>query len=420
MKVKETFGLLGRHLGHSHSPAIHKQLGSSPYALWEIEPEALEGFLADTSKRGFNVTIPYKEMVLPYLISIEGVAKEIGAVNTIVRKDDGWHGYNTDYGGFAAACRHKNFSFANKKVAILGSGGASKMVKIYMEKEGAKSIYIISRQGEYNYDNTEKWCDVDAIINATPVGMYPHTEDSPLQLEDFTQVEIVMDLIYNPLKTRLLLQAEERKIAAENGLYMLVAQAHEAAEYFLEKEITKTRIEEICEQIERSVENIVLIGMPGVGKTTMGEYIARRLGRECMDIDRLIEERMAMPIPEIFSVYGEEKFRDMETDIIREYSGKQGLVIATGGGAIMRKVNREYLMQNGKIYYIKRPLSALAQDNRPLSKGLDEIERLYEERKHIYETFSQKTISLGSTIEESQNIIEEEIIGRYKDENSGH
>lgn len=311
-------GLLGKKLCHSYSPQIHSRLGDYTYELFEKMPEELESFLKHGDFEGLNVTIPYKKEVLPYCDALSDCAAELGAVNTIVRRPDGTLiGHNTDYFGFRSMLKRSCLQVNNKKVLVLGSGGASATAVAVLKKLGA-NVVVISRSGENNYNNLEKHADAAVIVNATPVGMYPNVGATPIDLDLFLQLEGVLDIIYNPARTQLLLEAEKKGLIVENGLWMLVAQAKESAEWFTGKVISDTKITEIHEALRRQMENIVLIGMPGCGKSTIGKLIAQKLGKRFVDADTFIEEQAGMSIPEIFETSGEEGFRNWETKILSQ------------------------------------------------------------------------------------------------------
>ena len=383
-------GLLGRTLGHSYSPEIHRQLGDYSYRLFEVEPENLRSFLENGSFQGLNVTIPYKKEVIPYLQELSPAAKKLGAVNTIVRRPDGsLLGHNTDYFGFQTMVHHSGISPKGKKALVLGSGGASAMAVEALSDLGAH-VVVISRKGENNYDNLEKHKDAALIVNATPVGMYPHTGVSNLDLSLFDRLEGVLDLIYNPARTRLLLDAEKRGCRTENGLLMLVAQAWESAQWFTGASIPRDKITEIHSLMKNQMENIILLGMPGCGKTTVGKLLAEKLQKTFVDADAQLEKAFG-PITEIFQKEGEAGFREKETRILSEIGKQSSLVIATGGGCVTRKENYDLLHQNGDIFLIHRDLNLLPSDGRPLSQQAG-IENLYRERKSLYEAFADYSV----------------------------
>ena len=393
-------GLLGRKLGHSYSPQIHNLLGDYSYVLFEKEPEELENFLKNGDFSGLNVTIPYKKEVIPYLSELSPTAQKMGCVNTVLRRSDGTlYGHNTDYFGFTSLVRHAGLSVAGKKVLVLGSGGASNTAVAALKDLGANPV-VISRSGENNYDNLHLHRDAAAIVNATPVGMYPNTGVSPIDLELFPHLEGVLDVIYNPARTQLLLDAEKLGIPRENGLWMLVAQAKEAAEVFTGGKISDEVIEKIYRRLSHQMKNIVLIGMPGCGKSTIGTLLAEKLGRILADADEKIISLAGKSIPEIFTQDGEPAFRDWETKALTELGKQSGLVIATGGGCVTQKRNYPLLHQNGYLVWLERDCSVLPTDGRPLSQAND-LGKMYAARKPLYEAFADIRVENAGTPEET-------------------
>ena len=397
-------GLLGRKLGHSYSPQIHAHLGDYAYTLFEKEPDELERFLKTGDFTGINVTIPYKKEVIPFLDDLSPTAKKLGAVNTIVRRPDGTlFGHNTDHFGFSSMVQRSNLSVAGKKVLVLGSGGASNTAVEVLKELGA-SVIVISRNGENNYDNLYLHRDAAVIVNATPVGMYPGNGASPLDLDTFPQLEGVLDMVYNPARTQLLLSAEKKGIVAENGLWMLVAQAKEAAEYFTGLSIDDACIKVIHGALKQQMQNIVLIGMPGCGKSTIGRLLAEHTGKCFADSDALIETLAGKPIPRIFAEDGEDVFRDWETKALEQLGKQSGLVIATGGGCVTKERNSPLLHQNGTILWLKRDLSLLPTDGRPLSQS-STLQDMYHLRKPLYEAFSDFSVTNHAAPEETVSSI---------------
>lgn len=393
-------GLLGRKLGHSYSPQIHGLLGDYSYDLFEKEPEELASFLRDGDFSGINVTIPYKKDVIPYLDALSPAARNIGSVNTIVRRADGsLFGHNSDYFGFVSLVRHSGIAVDGKKVLVLGSGGTSNMVVTALRDLGAAPV-VISRSGENNYDNLHLHADASVIVNATPVGMYPNTGVSPIDLNRFPKLEDVLDVIYNPAKTKLLLDAEALGIPHENGLWMLVAQAKEASEYFTGNKLSDDMIGKIHQKLSRQMKNIVLIGMPGCGKSTIGSLLAERLGRKFVDADAEIVQMAGKPIPEIFVQDGEDAFRQWETSALANLGNRSGLVIATGGGCVTRERNYPALHQNGSIVWLERDLSLLPTDGRPLSQS-NRLEEMYALRRPMYEAFADIRVENAGSPEET-------------------
>ena len=393
-------GLLGRKLGHSYSPQIHNLLGDYSYVLFEKEPDELENFLKNGDFSGLNVTIPYKKEVIPYLSELSPTAQKMGCVNTVLRRSDGTlYGHNTDYFGFTSLVRHAGLSVAGKKVLVLGSGGASNTAVAALKDLGASPV-VISRSGENNYGNLHLHRDAAAIVNATPVGMYPNTGVSPIDLKLFPHLEGVLDVIYNPARTQLLLDAEKLGIPRENGLWMLVAQAKEAAEVFTGGKISDEVIEKIYRELSHQMKNIVLIGMPGCGKTTIGALLAEKLGRTLADADEKIISLAGKSIPEIFAQDGEPTFRDWETQALTELGKQSGLVIATGGGCVTQKRNYPLLHQNGYLVWLERDCSVLPTDGRPLSQAND-LGKMYAARKPLYEAFADIRVENTDTPEET-------------------
>ncbi len=393
-------GLLGRKLGHSYSPQIHSYLGQYSYDLFEKEPEELENFLKNGDFTAINVTIPYKKDVIPYLDEISPTAQKMGAVNTIVRRCDGTlFGHNTDYFGFSSLVKRSGLSVEEKKVLVLGSGGASNTVAAVLQELGAKAV-IVSRSGENNYGNLQLHKDAAVIVNTTPVGMYPKTGVSPVDLGQFPHLEGVLDVVYNPARTQILLDAEKRGIPCFNGLWMLVAQAKEAAEYFTGSVIDDALIGKIYGVLSSQMQNIVLVGMPGCGKSTIAALLAQKLGRKAVDADEEIVRLAGKSIPEIFAQDGEEVFRSWETKALEILGKQSGLILATGGGCVTKSRNYPLLHQNGQIFWIQRSLEVLPTDGRPLSQS-GKLEAMYEIRKPMYEAFSDFVIQNNGSPEKT-------------------
>lgn len=412
---EKLFGLLGRTLGHSWSVPIHRALGCGGYRLIELEPDALPAFLARTDLGGLNVTIPYKREVMPYCDVIDPLAAQIGSVNTLVRRADGkLYAYNTDAAGFRFMAHRAGIDFAGKKPLVLGSGGASRTAVACAKALGAREVVIISRSGEDNYDNLSRHADADIVVNTTPVGMYPHNGAAPLDLRAFPRCAGVLDLIYNPRRTALLLQAESLHILCSDGLPMLVAQAVAAEEHFFETSIPAGETERILSDLRREMTNLVLIGMPGSGKSTVGAALAALTGREAIDLDARIEERAGCPIPEIFARGGEAAFRALEREVTAECGALTGKILLTGGGVVKTPENYASLRQNGRIYHLLRPLDLLPTDGRPLSQGAD-LAAMWAERAPLYERFRDAAVENTGTVEETA-----EKIWRDHCENSGH
>lgn len=397
-------GLLGRKLSHSYSPQIHGLLGNYSYTLFEKEPDDIEAFLKYGDFTGINVTIPYKKDVIPYLDKLSPIAKKMGAVNTIVRSPDGTlFGHNTDYFGFSSMVQKSGLNVCGKKVLVLGSGGASNTAVAGLKELGAK-VVIVSRSGENNYKNLRFHADASVIVNATPVGMYPNNGNSPVDLDLFPQLEGALDLIYNPARTKLLLDAQKRHLITENGLWMLVAQAKEAAEYFTDSQIPDEHISKIHHILFRQMQNLILVGMPGCGKSTIGQLLAQHTGRQFVDADAEIIRLAGKPIPDIFAEDGEEVFRQWETKALEELGKQSGLVIATGGGCVTRIRNYPLLHQNGVIVWLKRDLDLLPTDGRPLSRK-ERMLDMYAVRSPLYEAFADITAENSGTTEETASAI---------------
>ena len=403
------YGLIGENLSHSFSAPIHEAFGNSNYKILSLSPDKLDGFLRARDFFGLNVTIPYKKAVMPYCDHISESAQKIGSVNTLIVDDAGMlTGQNTDYNGFSKLAAYTNINFKGKKVAILGSGGTSATAHAVVSDEGAKSILTVSRSGPVNYENIHEHRDLDIIINTTPVGMYPNNGAAAIDLTPFPVLRGVIDVVYNPLKTALILQAESMGIPCTGGLYMLVVQAAVAEELFFSKTIDFDDCLRVFSKLTADMTNIVLIGMPGSGKTTIGEYVAKHLGREFIDTDALIVQKSGMSIPDIFAKYGENSFRDIEAEVISEAGMKHGAVIATGGGAVLRAENRASLRQNGRIYFIRRDVSLLSGDGRPLSTSLDALREMELQRTPIYEELCDMKINNSGTVSQAVDRILEE------------
>ena len=399
-----TYGLIGEKLGHSYSQQIHESLGKYSYQLFSLSKTEFESFIAARNFDGLNITIPYKKAVIPFCDQVSDLAREIGAVNTLYFRDGQLCGTNTDYQGFLYAAQAAGISFENKKVLILGNGGTSLMARKAAKDQGARRILITTRRGEagcISYEELSSHKDIDLIVNTTPAGTYPHNGESLIDLADFPACSGVVDVIYNPFSTVLLQQARERGIACTNGLPMLVAQATAAAEYFLGETGFQQHNESILHQLRRQIENIVLIGMPGCGKTTLGKLLAEKLGKSFVDMDSVIEQTAGKSIPEIFAESGEAHFRSLETEAARSLGKEKGQVIATGGGVVLRPENMAALGQNGRIVFLQRPLDELAMEGRPLSKDRAALAHMYEVRLPLYEAYSQLSFQTVPGAEES-------------------
>lgn len=389
------YGLLGRKLGHSLSPQIHALLRDYEYKLYPTEPEKLDEFFSDTALKGYNITIPYKIEAFNRCAERSETAEKIGSVNTIVRRADGTlYGDNTDYFGFDYMAKKCGCDFKGKKVLILGSGGASLTVYHVARDCGASEIVTVSRSGENNYSNLSRHYDADIIVNTTPVGMYPNNGERLIDLSEFTKCKKALDLIYNPARTVFLLDAQRLGIDCINGLYMLVAQALRAAEIFTGESIPLSRIDEIYSEIISNQKNIVLVGMPGCGKSTCAALLSQITGRECIDTDALIVENSGENIPDIFAKYGESEFRKRETEAVRSAGKLAGKIIATGGGAILKEENRIALRENSSVIFLKAPVDTLATDGRPLSKDAETLQNMLKQRLPFYEATADFTVEV--------------------------
>jgi shikimate dehydrogenase len=411
MELYKKFGLLGERLSHSFSPLIHAELGDYEYKLYEKKRSEFNDFLHCGDFDGLNVTIPYKEDVVPFCNDLSDTARTIGSVNTLTRLADGsLYGDNTDYFGFAYLVEKTGMDPNDGKVIILGNGGASLTVQVVLRDMGVKNIAVISRQGTDNYENINKHRDAMMIVNTTPVGTYPDNGISPIaDLSVFKMCKVVIDLIYNPARTELLLQAEEQGILGINGLAMLVAQAKRAAELFTGKTIPNEQIDSIALKIAKQTRNIVLIGMPGCGKTSIGTELAKRLGRDFADTDEWIEKTSGKPIPAIFSEDREDTFRKMESEALRSFCIQSGLVIATGGGIIKQDENKRIIRQNGIMVFLDRDIDQLPTSGRPLSER-DGISSLAIARLPVYLKWSDFTIAVRG-IEQTAADIHELLFG---------
>ena len=411
---EKVYGLLGRKLGHSWSVPIHQALGCEDYRLIELEPEELGDFLRREDIGGLNVTIPYKRDVMAFCDVIDEGAKAIGSVNTIVRREGKLYGYNTDIDGFLYMLRRARISLMGKKVVVLGSGGASLTAQAAAKREGAREVVVVSRAGPDNYENLpQRHGDAEALVNTTPVGMWPDMTGRPVDLFAFPDMEAVADVIYNPGRTGLLLQAKKGGLRRAGGLPMLVAQAKRAEELFFDKVIPDGETENIITQLWRDRTNLVLVGMPGCGKTTVGRALARLSGKPFVDLDEEIVRRADKPIPEIFRTEGEEAFRALEAQALAEICAQSGQVIATGGGAVLRTENRAAMRRTGWVYFLRRALEELPTDGRPLSqKG--SLEEMYRVRKPLYSAAADVVIDNSVALEETA-----ELIWRDFCENSG-
>ena len=384
------FGLLGRTLGHSFSPRIHSALGNTNYELFEREPSQLQEFFADSELQGINITIPYKVNALEACDVVDPRAERIGCVNTMVRKDGKWHGYNTDYDGFVFTLQHAGIDVASKECIILGDGASSATVHVALEDLGAKNIVHLSRKTAPFYSDAPNYYETaQIIINCTPIGMYPHNPANLIDITQFSKLEGVVDLIYNPRRTILLLQAEMMEIPHCDGLPFLEAQGVEAANHFQGESFGTKEIEQILRDMRREKENIILIGMPGVGKTTVGKALGEEMGHTWVDVDQELEKEIG-DISTYITEQGEPAFREKESEMIAKLGTQTGLVISTGGGCVTVPKNFAHLRQNGRIYQLTQPVENLSTTGRVLSSGgLDRLRELEEIRTPMYESFAQ-------------------------------
>lgn len=403
------YGCIGKKLTHSFSREIHAKLADYDYHLIELTEDEIAPFFAKKAFAAINVTIPYKQTVIPYLDFISPVAERIGAVNTIVNKNGKLHGYNTDYYGMKALIERLGIDPAGKKILILGTGGTSKTARVLAADLGASRILIVSRrntEGCITYEEAVRdHTDAQVIINTTPSGMYPNCEDKPIDISHFSRLEGVIDAVYNPLRTNLVLDAQERGIRAEGGLYMLVMQAVVAVEYFLDTSIQKEVADRVFASVYAAKENIVLTGMPGSGKSTVGKLLDLE-GFTFIDTDAEIEKRCGCAIKDLILEKGEAYFRNLESEVIREVSSSGCRILSTGGGAILREENVRALRRNGKLFFLNAALSRLqATDDRPLSDTEEKLKELYEHRLPIYQKTADIMVPDMATPQEEANHI---------------
>lgn len=408
------YGLIGEHLKHSYSCEIHAQIADYEYELHEIPPSGLGEFLKKREFNAINVTIPYKQDVIPYLDEISDTAKRIGAVNTIVNRNGRLYGDNTDFAGMLALAKHIGVDMKGRKVLILGTGGASKTGHALAEYMGAQSVFYVSRSGKdgsisYEQAVTEH-SDAQIIINATPVGMFPKQDGRPIDISAFPKLEGVIDAIYNPLRTNLILDAQERGIPAEGGLYMLSAQAVHASAVFRDIPIDESLVDKAFKSVKNDKQSIVLIGMPSSGKTTVGRILAEKCGKQLADTDEYIVRRIGMPISDFFAKHGEAEFRKIEKETVAELSATGGRIIATGGGAVLNAENVRALKQNGVLVFLdRRPENLIATDDRPLASRRSALEKLYAERYDIYCAAAELHIDANTTPEAEADAILKEL-----------
>ena len=403
--AEKIYGLLGRKLGHSWSVPIHKALGCDSYRMIELEPEQLGDFLRREDIGGLNVTMPYTRDVMPFCDVIDEGAQAIGSVNTLVRRGGKLYGCNTDIDGFLYTARRSKIDFSGRKVLVLGSGGASLTAQAGARREGAREVVVISRSGPNSYESlTQRHGDGEILVNTTPVGMWPDLEGRPLDLKSLPRLEAVLDVIYNPTRTSLLLQAEELGLRRAGGLPMLVAQAVRAEELFFGRELPSSENERILSQLWQDRTNLVLVGMPGCGKTTVGQALAQLSGRLLVDLDGEIVKRAGRPIPEMFAQEGEEAFRKLEAQTLAEVCAQGGQVVATGGGAVLRADNRAALRRTGRVYFLRRDLDLLPTEGRPLSQA-GSLEEMYRARRPLYKAAADVVIDNSGVQEQTAQLI---------------
>ncbi len=400
--------LIGEKLSHSYSKTIHELFGLD-YSLVELNHSEVEGFFKNCEYSGFNVTIPYKKEVLPYLKTLSQEALTAGAVNTVVNKNGEFYGYNTDIEGMNYMLKRRGLTVKDKNVLILGSGGTANTAISLCKLKGAKSYTVVSRKGEVNYQNCYDLIDTQIIINTTPVGMYPNVYDKPIELGNFTKLEGVFDCIYNPKNTELLSEAKRLNIPCSGGLAMLVKQGMLAEDIWLNKTHNNATVEDVIKKISLKTSNIVLMGMPSSGKSTVGKMLAKTLGLNFIDTDEEITKRYNKSPSQIILSSGEKVFREIETQVVKDVSLYSGYVISLGGGAVLNSENVKNLKRNGTIVYIKRNLELLSSKGRPLSQSKGVYE-LYNERKGVYESAMDFSVENNST---KENCVKE-IVCKYE------
>ena len=400
--------LIAKKLSHSFSKPIHNELSDYSYEYKELLEEEVEDFLLKKDFDGLNVTIPYKQKVMPYLDYISPEAQKIGSVNTVVKKGARLFGYNTDYYGFCYEIEEAKADLKGKDVVILGTGGTAKTAVCVAQDMGAKRVRTVT-SGELRAGDTEKYLDAQIVINATPVGMYPNTLVSPVEISQFEKCEAVLDVIYNPSKTKLIMDAQRLGLKTANGLSMLVAQAKKACELFEDRTVDEPEILRIKKKIERKTKNIILVGMPGCGKSTVGRELSERLGRTFYDCDEEISKRGKTPA-ELIEECGEEHMRDVESDVLASLCKESSLIIATGGGAVTKERNFDIIKQNATVVFIERPLKFLSTRGRPLSQGgIETLEKMYAIRYPLYKKIADFSVESQRTWQETTSLIENEL-----------
>lgn len=402
------YGLLGEKLAHSFSPQIHSLLGCADYGLIEKKRDELDEFMTRRDFSAINVTIPYKKAVMPYCEHIDSAALEIGCVNTIINRDGKLYGYNTDFSGFLYLADRSLVSFEGKKVLVLGSGATSLTATAAARSRKASSVHTVSRSGDLNYENVKALHpDADIIINTTPLGMYPNNGSAAVDLADFKNLSGVLDVVYNPLRTELIMQAQKLGIPASGGLPMLVAQAIFAEELFFERKFDTETYDSVLREIDAKKRSIILMGMPGCGKSSLGLELARLTARPLHDIDELIVTEAGCTIPEIFAQKGEAHFRDLESKVLRRVGASGGGIISLGGGSLLREENRKHVAQNGFTVYIRRELASLPTDGRPLSSSQSALQEMFTARHPIYSACADCECENSATIDDlAQDVLQ--------------
>lgn len=407
------YGCIGEKLGHSFSKEIHNALADYDYSLKELKPQELPEFFSRRDFKAINVTIPYKQDVIEHLDWISDEARAINAVNTIVNKDGKLYGFNTDYYGLKALIERENVSLENKKVVVLGSGGTSNTAFAVAKDMNSKEVLKVSRtsrEGYITYEELyEKHNDCEVVINTTPCGMFPKINVSAVDLNKLPDVTAVFDAVYNPLKSKIILDAKKKNITAVGGLYMLVSQAAFAVEKFIDAPVDSEKVDKIFQSLYKDKMNIVLIGMPSSGKTTVGKAISEKLCKDFTDSDEGIVRSAGKSIPDIFACYGESIFRSIEKEVIKTLSMKNSQIISTGGGVILNDENIEVLKGNGRVYFLDRPLEKLVTtSDRPLSSNRSDLEKRYRERYELYKRAADVVIDGSGTVDEVAKLIEDD------------
>ena len=406
--MEKIYGILGCGISYTRSPELHANLGGYPYQIFDVKSDGLADFFARKQFAGINVTIPYKSECLKYLDEISPEAKEIGAVNTIVNKDGVLKGYNTDYFGFIEQAKCLKIDYLGKVALVLGNGGASKAVIKALVDLGAKEVLVCSRNGEINYNNLyQKASHAEIVVNATPVGN--SSVDCLVDLKKFSHLKGVLDLVYTPLRTKLVLDALSLGVPALGGATMLVQQAVKSSKLFVGERGQEQKAKELYDNLVTNLGNLVLIGMAGCGKSSVGKLLAEQTGRQFIDIDLEVEKLAGMSIPKIFENFSERRFRELESEVIAQNYLKNGLVISTGGGAILSSANRDMLRANGKVVFIKRPISECDFRGRPLFEN-GGAEQVYFKRLPLYSQTADLEVDNNGTISECAQKIKENIL----------